>query len=78
MAKNQTTQVSSSINKKAVLKRINYNVAGIDLRSEDMFIAVIEKNVCQFSTFTKGLEDAAVYLKSEGIEKIVMEATGVY
>jgi transposase len=65
-------------NQKAVLNRINYNVAGIDLSSEDMFIAVIEKNVCRFSTFTKGLEDAAVYLKSEGIEKIVMEATGVY
>jgi transposase len=65
-------------NQKAVLNKINYNVAGIDLSSEDMFIAIIEKNVRQFSTFTKGLEDAAVYLKTEGIEKIVMEATGVY
>lgn len=65
-------------NQKAVLNKINYNVAGIDLSSEDMFIAVIEKNVRQFSTFTKGLEDAAVYLKTEHIEKIVMQATGVY
>jgi transposase len=65
-------------NQRAVLNKINYNVAGIDLSSEDMFIAVIEKNVRQFSTFTKGIEDATVYLKSEGIEKIVMEATGVY
>jgi transposase len=65
-------------NQRAVLKKINYNVAGIDLSSEDMFIAIIEKNVRQFSTFTKGLEDAALYLKTECIEKIVMEATGVY
>lgn len=73
-----TKRANAPKNQRAVLNRINYNVAGIDLSSEDMFIAVIEKNVCQFSTFTKGLEDAAVYLKSEGIEKIVMEATGVY
>jgi transposase len=43
-----------------------------------MFVAVIDKNVRQFSTFTKGIEEASDYLKSEGIEKIVMEATGVY
>lgn len=73
-----TKKVSLSRNKKAVLNKINYNVAGIDLSSEDMFIAVIEKNVRQFTTFTKGLEEATVYLKSEHIEKIVMEATGVY
>jgi transposase len=69
---------SSLRNKKAVLSKINYNVAGIDLSSEDMFIAVIEKNVRRFTTFTNGLEDAAVYLESEGIEKLIMEATGVY
>ena len=73
-----TKRVHAPKNQRAVLNKINYNVAGIDLSSEDMFIAVIEKNVCQFSTFTKGIEDATVYLKSEGIEKIVMEATGVY
>lgn len=77
MAKNQTNKVSSS-NKKAVLKKINYNVAGIDLGSEEMFIAVIEKDVRKFSTFTNGLGEAAAYLESEHIEKIVMEATGVY
>ncbi len=69
---------SSLRNKKAVLSKINYNVAGIDLSSEDMFIAVIEKNVRRFTTFTNGLEDAALYLESEGIEKLIMEATGVY
>lgn len=65
-------------NQKAVLKKINYNVSGIDLSSEDMFIAVIDKDVKKFSTFTNGLEAAAKYLKSERIEKIVMEATGIY
>lgn len=63
---------------KAVLKKINYNVAGIDLSSEDMYIAVVDKTVCKFSTFTFGLKQATEYLKSEKIEKIVMEATGVY
>lgn len=64
--------------KKAVLKKINYNVAGIDLGSEEMFIAIIEKGVRKFSTFTNGIEEASEYLKSEGIKKIVMEATGIY
>jgi transposase len=73
-----TKRARTPKNQRAVLNKINYNVAGIDLSSEDMFIAVIEKNVRQFSTFTKGLEDAAVYLKTERIEKVVMEATGVY
>ena len=77
MTKKQKIE-SLSKNKKAVLKKINYNVAGIDLGSEEMFIAVIEKDVRKFSTFTNGLEEAAEYLKSECIEKIVMEATGVY
>jgi transposase len=62
----------------AVLKKINYQVAGIDLGPEEMFIAIIDKEVRKFSTFTKGLEDAAEYLKKERIEKVVMEATGVY
>lgn len=64
--------------KEAVLSKINYNVSGIDLGSEEMFVAVVGQNVRKFSTFTKGLEDAANYLQSESIEKIVMEATGVY
>lgn len=64
--------------KQAVLSKINYNVSGIDLGSEEMFVAVVGQNVRKFSTFTKGLEDAARYLQLESIEKIVMEATGVY
>mgnify|MGYP001806335305 CR=1 FL=1 len=62
----------------AVLKKINYNVSGIDISSEEMFIAVIEKEVRKFSTFTFGLKQASDYLKAEKIEKIVMEATGIY
>lgn len=29
---------------KAVLKKINYNVAGIDLSSEDMYIIILPEN----------------------------------
>jgi len=71
-------EVTSTKAQKAVLKKINYYVAGIDLGSEEMFVAIIEKEVRKFSTFTRGIEEAAAYLKTEGIEKIVMEATGVY
>ena len=38
----------------------------------------MDKGVRKFSTFTRGLEEASKYLKLEGIEKIVMEATGIY
>jgi transposase len=74
----KTKKKSTRKSKKAILKKINYNVSGIDLGSEEMFVAVIEKDVKKFSTFTSGLEQAADYLKDENIEKIVMEATGVY
>lgn len=63
---------------KANLRKINYKVSGIDLSSEEMFVATVDKAVCKFSTFTRGLKEATSYLKQEGIEKIVMEATGIY
>lgn len=71
-------QLKSTKKQVAALSKINYNVSGIDLGSEEMFIAVIGEDVRKFSTFTRGLEEAAEYLKSENIEKVVMEATGVY
>lgn len=71
-------QLKSTKKQEAALSKINYNVSGIDLGSEEMFIAVIGEDVRKFSTFTRGLEEAAEYLESENIEKIVMEATGVY
>ena len=43
-------------NKKANLKKINYNVSGIDLGSEEMFAAIVDKGVRKFSTFTRGLK----------------------
>ena len=76
--KNEKRNNSQQKNKKANLKKINYNVFGIDLSSEEMFIVIVDKGVRSFSTFTRGLEEASCYLKLEGIEKIVMEATGIY
>ena len=76
--KNERRNISQQKNKKANLKKINYNVSGIDLSSEEMFVAIVDKGVRKFSTFTRGLEEASCYLKLEGIEKIVMEATGIY
>jgi len=80
----QTKTKNGSVNsqeqkkRKANLRKINYNVSGIDLGSEEMFAAIVDKGVRNFSTFTRGLEEASCYLKGEGIEKIVMEATGIY
>lgn len=48
---------------KANLKKLNYNVSGIDLSSEDMFIAIVDEDVRRFTTFTRGLEEASKYLK---------------
>jgi transposase len=78
MAKKTHQKASSVKSQKAVLQKMNFNVAGIDLSSEDMYIAIIDKEVRRFPTFTKDLELASEYLEKEGIEKIVMEATGVY
>ena len=79
-AKKKTESKTSPTQRKqkANLRKINYQVSGIDLGSEEMFVATVDKGVRQFSTFTKGLEEAASYLKHEKIEKIVMEATGIY
>ena len=55
------------------MKKINYNVSGIDLSSEEMFAAIVDKGVRKFTTLTRGLEEASCYLKEEGIEKIVMK-----
>jgi transposase len=64
--------------KKAVLERIKFNAAGIDLSSQDMYVAVIDKHVVKFSTFTYGIKECVKYLKSEKIGSIAIEATGIY
>jgi transposase len=64
--------------KKAVLERIKFNAAGIDLSSQDMYVAVIDKPVVKFSTFTCGIKECVKYLNTEDIGSIAIEATGIY
>ncbi len=70
--------MSAKKKQKGELRKINYKVSGIDLGPEEMFVATVDKDVRQFSTFTKGLGETTSYLKQEKIEKIVMGATGIY
>jgi transposase len=66
----QTTQ--------ATLERINLKVAGIDVGSEKHFVAVLDLPVRFFLSFTSDINEMIRYLKANGIEGVVMEATGIY
>lgn len=66
------------VSQEATLKRIRLNVAGLDLSSEDMYIAILDQPISVFSTFTRGLKEAIKYLHSHNICSIAMEATGIY
>jgi transposase len=64
------------------LEQINSNAAGIDVGSEEMYVAVPpgrdEESVRSFPTFTADLHRLADWLKSCGIDTVAMESTGVY
>jgi transposase len=72
--KNQSKQKS--------FKTINPNAAGIDIGSEEHWVAIPEgrdeQTVRKFECFTEDLHKMAQWLKQCGIETIVMESTGVY
>jgi len=64
------------------LKSLNLNAAGIDIGSQQHYVAVPEGrdevNVRSFASFTPDLYQLADWLKECGIETIAMESTGVY
>jgi transposase len=64
------------------LEQINSNAAGIDIGSEEMYVAVPpgrdEESVRCFPTFTADLQRLADWLKSCQIDTVAMESTGVY
>lgn len=61
---------------------ININAAGIDIGSEEHWVAVPEDRdeepVRRFGCFTSDLHAMAEWLKQCGIETVAMESTGVY
>lgn len=64
------------------LEQININAAGIDVGSEEMYVAVPPgrdaESVRCFPAFTVDLRKLADWLKSCGIDTVAMESTGVY
>jgi len=66
------------------LKRVNLNAAGIDIGSEEHWVAVPPgrdpegQDVRRFGAFTGDLCAVAEWLKRCGIETVAMESTGVY
>jgi len=60
------------------MERINLKAAGIDVGSESITVAVLDKPVVTFRTHTPDLEKAVKYLKENQISSVVMEATGIY
>lgn len=63
---------------KATLERIRLNAAGVDIGSEEIYVAVLDEPVRSFSTFTSGLRESLDYIKSKGVDSVVMETTGIY
>lgn len=63
------------------LQHINVNAAGIDIGSEQHFVALPEgrdeDSVREFGTFTTDLRALAAWLKQCGVTTVAMESTGV-
>jgi hypothetical protein len=65
-----------------MLPKLNLNAAGIDIGSEEHFVAVPEDRdenpVRSFRCFTSDLHTMAQWLKACRIDTVAMESTGVY
>lgn len=64
------------------LKQLNLNAAGLDIGSEEIWVAVPEERdpepVRCFKTFTPDLYALADWLEQCGVDTVAMESTGVY
>lgn len=67
---------------KNTLKVVNPNAAGIDIGSKEHYVAVsLDKTsepVRSFGSFTDDLEEMSVWLKSNDVDTVALESTGVY
>ena len=68
--------------KKAKLRLLNPNAAGIDVASEVHYVAVppdrCEQSVRSFGSFTDDIHDIAKWLIECNIDTVAMESTGIY
>ncbi len=60
------------------MKKIRRNAAGIDIGAKELFVGLEGERVKVFDTFTKDMELLCLYLQSNNITSVAMEATGVY
>jgi len=61
-----------------MLRNIVDHAAGIDIGSQKVFVAIEDKPVKSFQTFTSSYKEVVRYLKENGIIHVAMESTGVY
>jgi len=68
--------------KKAKLRLLNPNAAGIDVASEVHYVAVpperCEQSVRSFGSFTDDIHDIAKWLIECNVDTVAMESTGIY
>lgn len=65
-------------NPKNNISVVNNNTAGIDIGSRKIFVAITDKPVVSFGTFTDDFLQCVSYLKQNNVSSVAMEATGVY
>jgi transposase len=72
----------SSKTKPAQLTLLNPKCAGIDVGASELFVCIAKnsskQDVRSFSTFTVDLRRMIEWLKTNGVESVAMESTGVY
>lgn len=76
--KQDSQKMTAGSSKKAVLEKIRLNAAGVDIGSEEIYIATLEGPVEKFNTFTRGINESLRYMQSKGVDSVVMETTGIY
>lgn len=59
-------------------EEVNGNSAGIDIGSEKIFVSIDGERVVNFGTFSSDYVSCAQYLQGHSVERVAMEATGVY
>lgn len=64
--------------RESIFETINPHAAGIDIGAEKIFISVDGESVVHFATYTADYLQCVEYLKSHNIQRVAMEATGVY
>jgi transposase len=64
--------------KETIFETVNSRAAGFDIGAEKLFVSADGSTVVNFQTFTADYLRCIAYLKEMKIERVAMEATGVY